>query len=46
MQTGQQIGLINIGGNSGNQQESIVNAKNAEQILDEKLSQGKMTYEC
>jgi len=46
MQTGHQIGLINIGGNSGNQQENMLNSKNAEQLLDEKLENNEMTYKC
>ena len=37
--------LINIGGNSGNQGE-FMNAKNAEQILDEKIENGEMTHKC
>jgi hypothetical protein len=46
IQTGAQIGLINIGGNSGNHQDSFVNSKNAEQMLDEKLENKEMTLKC
>jgi len=46
MQTGQQIGLINVGGNSGNQQENGANSKNAEQLLEEKLDNREMTLKC
>ena len=46
MQTGQQIGLMNIGGNSGNQGDSLLKSRNAEQILDEMLVNHEMSYEC
>ena len=40
------MGIINIGGNSGNQQENIMNSNNAEQLLDEKLENREMTLKC
>lgn len=47
MQTGQQIGLMNIGGNS-NQHENIVNYNNAEikKLIDEKIENKEMTLKC
>ena len=40
------MGIINIGGNSGNQQENIMNSNNAEQLLEEKLENREMTLKC
>ena len=40
------MGLINIGSNSGPQQDNIMNFKNAEQLLQKRLDEKEMTLKC